>query len=280
MTEDERPERPAQPERRRPRIRRDKRRPKQRALNANAAGRPRSKAVKQTEQELNGGGQGGFGESVENGPFRDVIDDMLRSRWSPRAVVRYLRQQYAHEPHLLAQVPSHSTVNRWRERHVRAADLLPVTLLEELVGDMKRDVDVYQELLWLYPAAKDRFAMQYKMEKDMGIVTEAGDRAARTAVDILTRLFAIGQNIGEYPKLPVPAGALVAMLPAPNADQPEEVGMVGLSMDEQKELYELLYRRRHGNEMPDVESPAQRRARGADDPVEAEYSEIELEPPE
>jgi hypothetical protein len=206
--------------------------------------------------------------SVDASPFRDAIQELLRHGWSARRVAGFLVERYSGVPELVATIPSAKAISRWARKNLRAKDILPPMLLDELLGRTTAEIDVMGELQALAPLLANRLAGALKFEQGLGVTVDAVDRAAKTYLAALGMVWRIGQGLGFYPDQPVPRHLLIdAIEPAGLAGQARaEQPPTGLTSEESTAVHELLYKMRHREELPSLEgleSPAAKVGREA-----------------
>lgn len=198
-------------------------------------------------------------------PFRDAIEELLKAGWAARRVERFLRERYAAEPELAAAIPSHGAMSAWAKKNLRPKDVVPASLLNQMLGKAAVDIDVVGELQVLIPVLANRLGAALRFEQSLGgPAVDAVDKAAKTYLDALAMIWRIGQDLGMYPNKPVPPITLIdrSEHTAVSFQAYAEQASIGLTPEEWTAVHEVLYEMRHGESLPtlnELESPAAKR---------------------
>jgi hypothetical protein len=193
--------------------------------------------------------------TVVTGPFAEEVGDLVAANWGAAGIRRWLQMRYGDNPALLAQIPSIDSVQRYVKSHApRGAALIPASILHDLVGNTSVAVDVLGYLEALVPLLGNRLGEALKLEQNLGgMLTDSVDRATSTFLQAARQLWECGQDTGLYPSKPIAPSLLLG--------SNVTTGDSNLSGDEQRVMWEAIYKHRHGEDLPWIESPLAKEAR-------------------
>jgi hypothetical protein len=185
-------------------------------------------------------------------PFYDDIVELLRSRWSPRSIERYLRLLYAEYPELLEAIPGHKAIERWRNRHLPDADILPESLLQKRLQGVDVKVNVFGLLSSLVPMLTERLGRALETEEKLtGFLMPTVDQASHTLLSVLGKVWEVGQDLGIHPSRP-PAPPVIHNQVYVGSGAPEP------SDEEVLVAFRAIYQSRRGRPPPRLAAPARR----------------------
>lgn len=134
---------------------------------------------------------------VAKSRFADLIDEMLRSRWSAMRIYRHLCDTYGPGwPHNLSradlwtrfQIPSPGSIKSYRTKNIGEADVLPESIIASKLNGLDVKIDTIKSLSVLAPALLDRIGRAVEMEQTMGLPLDSTDKAVHSFVEVMDRL--------------------------------------------------------------------------------------------
>ena len=133
---------------------------------------------------------------ITKSKYKDEIIDCLKSGWSPRMVVEYLRWRYGDDP----EIPSLRTIERYRKRVLTEGAVLPPSIIREKLKGIDYKVNLIAHLSRLVPLLEDRVARGLEVERNMGgLLASATDKAIETYLKVLQEYRYVAQCLGVFP---------------------------------------------------------------------------------
>lgn len=130
--------------------------------------------------------------SVVPSPFRQEIEELLKSGWSAERIRSFLHARDGTGVHL----PSSKAIERFRQRHIPPGAVIPASLIKQALKGLHYRVDTLKlldELIW---AQQQRVARLWDREQQAGKPEPQLDAALRTVLEYLRERHRVAQELG------------------------------------------------------------------------------------